>query len=156
MAALALALHGVAQAGPARSNGLAIAPTLLEIGRGQDGVITTVAHGYAAANASAAALAATAGGDLAFRVGGLCLEGSEAGLVPTGVGGNTTAWSYSVSAVSVTLSEDAPKGSCKYSVRVSYAISLTGAVTISQMEYTVYLRGRAAAGAVGGGLAIIP
>jgi hypothetical protein len=85
----------------------------------------------------------------------LCLDGSEAGLVPTGVAGNTTAWSYYLSAVSVTLTEDAPRGSCKYTVRVSYALSLTGAVTISQMEYSVYLRGRAAAGA-GGSLAVIP
>ncbi len=155
--AILVALVVEAQAaGPSRFPGTSIGPSLVEIGRSVDGVVTYVAHGYAAANATSVGLAATANGDLRFRAGGLCLDTAEGGITPAGVTGNTTAWSYYVNAVGVTLAEDEPKGGCKYTVRVTYALSLTGAVTINQMEYTVFLKGRTAAGAPAGPLTIIP
>ena len=76
--------------------------------------------------------------------------------MPTGISGNTTAWSYNLTAVGVALAEDAPKGSCNYTVRLTFTLSLTGALSINQMEFTVYLRGHGpAAGSAGGGLTAI-
>lgn len=161
--AVALPVSAIAQGPTSRGappvigpSGTAIAPTVLEIARSADGIITYVAHGYAPANATAAALAANATGDAVFRVGGMCVEDGEGGVVPSGVAGNTSIWSYTMTAVGITIVEDNPKGSCKYTVRVSYAVSLTGAVTVNQMEYTVFLRARPAAGAAPGKLTAIP
>src|ERR1051325_11017970 len=132
------------------------APSIIEIGQARDGTLTYLAHGYAAAAVTIRSLADQVGGDFSFRVGGYCLDTAEAGLVPTGISGNTTAWSYNFTAIAVALVEDAPKGSCNYTVRLSYTLSLTGAVSINQMEYTVYLRGHAApGGGSGGGLTAI-
>jgi hypothetical protein len=131
-------------------------PVIVEVGQGRDGGLTYVAHGYAGAAVTIPSLAGLVGGDVSFRVGGYCLDSAQASLVPTGVSGNTTAWSYNLTAVAATLVEDAPKGSCNYTVRLSYTLSLTGAVSINQMEYTVYLRGHGppAAPATGGLTAI--
>ena len=153
---LALPMLEAAKASSPRPAGGAIGPTLLEIGQTQDGLVTTIAHGYAPASATISSLAGEASGDFSFRVGGYCLASAEVSLVPTGVSGNTTVWSYQLSGVTVALVEDAPSGSCKYTARVTYALSVTGAVTINQMEYTVYFRGRVAPGGAGRGLTLIP
>jgi hypothetical protein len=140
-------------AGPASA---AIEPRLMEIGQGADGTVIYLAHGYAAASASIPSLGGMAGGDFSFKVGGLCLNRSQAVLVPTGVSGSTTAWSYHLTGVKVDLTEEAPSGSCNYTVHVTYQLSITGAVTISQMEYTVYLAGHGTATEpAGGGLSVI-
>jgi hypothetical protein len=39
---------------------------------------------------------------------------------------------------------------------LTYSLSVTGAVTITQMEYTVYLRGHAKSGAPDSVLSVIP
>jgi hypothetical protein len=77
-------------------------------------------------------------------------------VVPTGISADTTAWAYALNGASIALVEDAPQGSCRYTARVTYTLALTGAVTVSQVEYTVYLRSRPGSGAAGGGLAVIP
>lgn len=151
--ALALAMTGVARA--AGPSGAVIGPTLAEIGQNCDGSLTYIAHGYAAASASATSLGGLATGDFSFRVGGYCLDSAQVALIPAGISGNTTVWSYYLNAASVALVADAAPASCTYTVRVSYGLSLTGAVTISQMEYTVYLRGHAAPDAAGGGLTVV-
>jgi hypothetical protein len=154
LGALAFGAHGLAHAqsfGPAG----AIGPTIVELGQSRDGGATYVAHGYAPAAAAIVSLAGLVSGEFSFRVGGYCLDGSDASLVPTGVSGNTTAWAYNLTTVSVSLVEDAPKGSCNYTVRLTYTLSLTGAVSINQMAYTVYLRGHGAPAASAGGLTAI-
>ena|SRR5437868_3947686 len=134
----------------------AIGPAIVEIGQGRDGGLTYIAHGYAPATLTMSSLAGLVTGDFSFRVGGYCLDAAEASIVPTGISGNTTAWSYNLTAVGVALAEDAPKGSCNYTVRLTFTLSLTGAVSINQMEFTVYLRGPGpAAGSAGGGLTAI-
>jgi hypothetical protein len=155
---LALGMAAAQAQSPAQTPSRAtpfVVPVLMEIGQGRDGGVAYIAQGYAPANATVTSLGGAANGDLSFRVGGYCLDSPVVTLAPTGVSGSTTAWSYALSSVSAALVEDAPKGSCKYTVRVSYEISLTGAVTISQMEYTVYLRGHGAP-AAGGGLSTMP
>jgi hypothetical protein len=157
VAVLVVPLNGAGAASPPRPPAPApITPTLIEIGQGRDGLVTYVARGYAPASAGVASIGGTASGDFSFRVGGSCVESSDVSLVPAGVSANTTAWSYALNGASVALVEDAPQGSCKYTARVTYTLSVTGAVTINQMEYTVYLKGRPAAGAASGGLAVIP
>jgi hypothetical protein len=154
---IGLASGGAAAPGPPRPAAPAItAPTLVEVGLARDGLVTYVARGYAPASVSMAFLGGEATGNFSFRVGGQCVESSEVSVVPTGISADTTAWSYALSGASVALVEDAPQGSCRYTARVTYTLSLTGAVTISQVEYTVYLRGRPATGSTGGGLAVIP
>ena len=152
--ALALAfISGVANAQsftPAGTTG----PAVIELGQSHEGGLTYLVHGYVAAGGALNSLAGLVGGDFSFRVGGYCVDTPEASLVPTGVSGNTTAWSYNLTAITVSLVEDAPKGSCNYTVKVSYTLSLTGAVSINQMEYAVYLRGRTAPPATAGLTAI--
>jgi len=127
-------------------------PAIAEIGQSADGAVTYLATGYAPSSAGAASLGGTAYGEFNIRFGGFCLDSALATLTPSGVSANSTAWSYDVTAVSVALVEDAPKGSCKYTVRVNYAVSLTGAVTLNQVQYTLFLKGHA----VTAGLAASP
>jgi hypothetical protein len=152
---LAVSSPGLA-AGPARPAANATVPTVMEIGQGRDGLVAYVARGYAPASATVASLGGIANGDFSFRIGGSCVESSHVSLVPTGISANTTAWSYALNGASVALVEDAPPGSCRYTARVSYALSVTGAVMINQVEYTVYLKGRPVPAGATGGLAVIP
>jgi hypothetical protein len=115
--------------------------SLVEVGKNRDGGTVYIARGYASTNAGVVSLGGAAGGDFSFRVGGYCLAASEASVVPTGISASTTAWSYNVTQIKVDLVKDPASQACNYTVRVSFALSITGALTISQVEYTVYLWG---------------
>jgi hypothetical protein len=153
---LALASAAAPPPSPGRVIGAVVPLSIAEIGQRSDGGRTYLAHGYAQAGIGTASLGGMASGDISFRLGGYCLDGSEVSLTPTGVSGNTIAWSYYVTGINVALVEDAPKGTCNYTVRVSYSLSITGAVTITQMEYSLYLRGHAKPGAPDSALLVIP
>jgi hypothetical protein len=135
--------------------GVAVRPALIEIGQARDGAVTYVARGSAAANVGMSALGGEATGNFTFRVGGHCLEGAAVSVIPTGVAADTTAWSFHLESAMIALVEDAPAGSCRYTARVTYTFSVTGAITVSQVDYTVLLRGRAGEGSAAARLGVI-